>query len=91
MSQPVPRTVAAIDRDLRARLAIRRDVERELAEVRRRQTELSELEAALLITIDRSCRRVDRLLDERLHAVAAINQCLPVVATADHPRLTSVA
>ena len=66
--QPVARTVAAVDADLHASRAIRRDAEQELAEVRRRQEELADLEATLLVTIDTRCRLVDHLLDERLRA-----------------------
>ena len=66
--RPVARTLAAIDADLHASRAIRRDAERELAEVRLRQEELADLEATLLVTIDTRCRLVDHLLDERLRA-----------------------
>lgn len=78
MSQPVPssrtgfppatRSLAVVDADLHACRSIRRDAERELAEVRRRQEELADLEATLLVTIDSRCRMVDHLLDERLRA-----------------------
>ncbi|WP_236826263.1 MULTISPECIES: hypothetical protein [unclassified Blastococcus] len=74
MSQPVlphpagarPRSLATVDDDLRTCDRIRRDVERELAEVRRRQEELAELAATLLVTLDCRSRLVDHLLDERL-------------------------
>ncbi|MCF6745750.1 hypothetical protein E9529_16000 [Blastococcus sp. KM273128] len=74
MSQPVlsrpaaarPRSLAAVDDDLRSCRRIRRDAERELAEVRRRQEELADLEATLLVTLDCRSRLVDHLLDERL-------------------------
>ena len=69
--RPVPRTLATIDADLHSSRAIRRDAEKELAEVRRRQDELADLEATLLVTIDSRCRLVDHLLDERLRAAAA--------------------
>ncbi|MGY1847421.1 MULTISPECIES: hypothetical protein [unclassified Blastococcus] len=69
-SPPSTRSIAAIDGDLHCCRGIRRDAERELAEVRRRQEELADLEATLLVTIDSRSRMVDHLLDERLRAVA---------------------
>lgn len=71
MPEPSPRAISAIDADLRSYRAFRRDVDRELAEFRRRQAELADLEAALIVAIETRCGRVDRLLDERLRAVAA--------------------
>ncbi|MDP5185258.1 hypothetical protein QOZ88_21710 [Blastococcus sp. BMG 814] len=70
-AEPLPRNLAAVDDDLRSCRRIRRDAERELAEVRRRQEELADLEAALLVTIDCRSRMVDHLLDERLRVRAA--------------------
>ncbi len=63
------RLVSAIDADLQSCRGVWRDARRELAEVRRRQAELGELEVALLAAIDIGSRRTDRLLDERLQAV----------------------
>ncbi|CCG02648.1 hypothetical protein [Blastococcus saxobsidens] len=71
MARPVARTLAAIDADLHSTRTIRRDAEKELAEVRRRQEELADLEATLLITIDTRSRLVDHLLDERLRVAGA--------------------
>jgi hypothetical protein len=71
LSQPVARSLAAIDADLHSCRAIRRHAEKELAEVRRRQEELADLEATLLITIDTRSRLVDHLLDERLRTSPA--------------------
>lgn len=70
-SPPVTRRVAAIDADLHSCRSIRRDAERELAEVRRRQEQLADLEVTLLATIDSRCRLADHLLDERLRALQA--------------------
>ncbi|MGY1836921.1 hypothetical protein ACI79P_17655 [Blastococcus sp. SYSU DS0510] len=71
-SAPQPRSLAAIDGDLRSSRSVRLDAERELAEIRRRQEELADLEATLLVTIDCRSRMVDHLLDERLRAAAAL-------------------
>ena len=68
---PATRPVAAIDADLHSCRAVRRDAERELAEIRRRQEELADLEATLVITLDTRSRMVDHLLDERLRAVGS--------------------
>ncbi|TQN42621.1 hypothetical protein FHU33_2027 [Blastococcus colisei] len=70
MSEPPPRPVETIDADLRSCRALWRDAEMELAEVRRRQAELLELEATLLAAMDMRGWRADRLLDERLLAAA---------------------
>ena len=87
MSDPHARTLAAIDADLHASRSVRRDAERELAEVRRRQEELADLEAILLVTIDTRTRLVDHLLDERLRTVGGSAVRTPVVAP-PHRRLT---
>ena len=87
MSESLARTTAAIDADLRGLCGIRRDAQRELAEVRRRQKELVALEAELVVAIDVRSRRIDAVLDERLRAVpepATQLRSLPVV---EHPAL----
>ncbi|MCZ2857306.1 hypothetical protein [Blastococcus sp. VKM Ac-2987] len=92
LSRPVggwsgPRPLAAIDGDLHSCRRIRRDAERELAEVRRRQEELADLEATLLVTIDCRSRLVDHLLDERLSAFPAGASSLELpVAETSSPR-----
>ncbi|MGY1723452.1 hypothetical protein [Blastococcus sp. SYSU DS0533] len=68
---PLPRSLAAVDDDLRSCHRIRSDAARELAGVRRRQEELADLEATLVVTIDCRSRMVDHLLDERLRTAAA--------------------
>ncbi len=70
MRQPPARPLAAIDADLRACRIVRSGAQEELANVRRRMAELVELEATLLVTIETRCGQADRLLDERLRAVA---------------------
>jgi hypothetical protein len=87
MIEPHARPLAAIDADLHASRAVRRGAVRELAEVRRRQEELADLEATLLVTIDTRTRVVDHLLDERLRVVATTGG-VPVAA-APHRRLTA--
>ncbi|WP_346622725.1 hypothetical protein [Blastococcus montanus] len=67
--RPVARSLAVIDADLHSCRSTRRDAERELAEVRRRQEQLADLEVTLLATIDSRCRLADHLLDERLRAL----------------------
>ena len=84
-ARPVPRTLALIDADLHSSRAIRRDAEKELAEVRRRQEELADLEATLLVTIDTRSRLVDHLLDERLRAAGTGSLRLSVPAASDRP------
>ena len=68
MPRPGTRSTDVIDEDLRSCAVIRQVAERELAEVRRRQAELAELEATLLITASSRRLLADRLLDERLSA-----------------------
>ncbi|TYP88585.1 hypothetical protein [Blastococcus xanthinilyticus] len=87
MSDPHPRPLAAIDADLHSCRTVRRDAERELAEVRRRQEELADLEAVLLVTIDTRTRLVDHLLDERLRTVPGPAARLPAT-TVPRRRLT---
>ena len=70
VEHPTTRPVAAIDADLHSCRVVRRDAERELAEVRRRQEELADLEATLVVTLETRSRLVDHLLDERLRAAA---------------------
>ena len=87
MSASHVRPLAAIDADLHSCRAARRDAERELDEVRRRQEELADLEAILLVTIDTRSRLVDHLLDERLRTVAGPTAQMPLL-TPPHRRLT---
>jgi hypothetical protein len=68
MYQQPPRPLPEIDEDLRLSCVVRRAAEGELAEIRRRQAELAELEATLLTAIEARCTQADRLLDERLRA-----------------------
>jgi hypothetical protein len=68
MPKPSPRPLGDIDAELRSCCTIRRDAQGQLAEVRRRQAELAELESVLLVTIETRLHRVDRLLEERLGA-----------------------
>lgn len=94
VSQPVAarsvtRPLAAIDADLHTSRAIRRDAGKELAEVRRRQEELADLEATLLVTIDTRSRLVDHLLDERLRGAGAGSVRLTAPAVPGRP-LTSL-
>ncbi|MGY1608460.1 MULTISPECIES: hypothetical protein [unclassified Geodermatophilus] len=70
LSEPRPRPIASIDADLHRCHAVRRDAVLELTEVRRRQAELAELEARLVITVEARLQQADRLLDERLRALA---------------------
>lgn len=86
MPHPPTRPLAAIDADLHCCRFVRRDAERELAEVRRRQEELADLEATLMVTIDTRSRVVDHLLDERLRAVAATGR---VAVSPQHRSLTA--
>lgn len=60
-----PRRATAIDADLRTLCEMIRSASHELAEVRRRQAELFDMEAALVVAIDVRMRRVDDLLDQR--------------------------
>lgn len=64
-------TATAIDAELRALCDVIRGASRELVEVRRRQAELCDMEAALVVAIDVRMRRVDDLLDQRHHLHAA--------------------
>ena len=70
MNQPAQRPLPAIESDLRSCRAVRLGAEAELAEVRRRQAELTEVEAVLVMSIESRREQADRLLDERLSAVA---------------------
>ena len=70
MNQPAQRPLPAIESDLRSCRATRLGAQAELAEVRRRQAELAEIEAVLVISIESRREQADRLLDERLSAVA---------------------
>jgi hypothetical protein len=69
MSEFPGRRVTAIDAELRALREVTWGASSELAEVRRRQAELVDMEAALLVAIDLRRRRIDDLLDQRLRAV----------------------
>jgi hypothetical protein len=57
--------IDVIDEDLRSCASLRRVAERELAELRRRQADLAEMEASLVMTIALRWMVADRLLDER--------------------------
>ena len=70
------RRIDDIDADLSYSCASGRDARRQLAEVRRRQDELAEVEAALVVALEARGDLVDRLLDERLRAVATAQQVL---------------
>ncbi|MGY1634415.1 hypothetical protein ACI784_22170 [Geodermatophilus sp. SYSU D01186] len=87
MSQVHVRSLAAIDADLHSCRIVLRDAEQELTAVRRRQEELADLEATLVVTIDARKTRVDHLLDERLHTDASPAEPVPV-GTALHNGLT---
>jgi hypothetical protein len=71
LSEPCPRSITAIDADLRLCHTLRQHAELELTEVRRRQAELAELEDVLLIAVETRWQHADRLLDERLRAFVA--------------------
>jgi hypothetical protein len=90
MRESAPRSVAAIDADLRALQAIRRDALRELAEVRRRQSELADLEAELVVAVELRSRRIDDVLDERLRADPGAAGRLPAFSDAGRSALASV-
>lgn len=70
MSQSAHRPLAAVEADLRSCCFIKAGAQAELAEVRRRQDELAAVEAVLVMTVESRARQADRLLDERLRAVA---------------------
>jgi hypothetical protein len=72
MPQPSHRPIASIDADLRSYCAFRRDIDSELAEVRRRQAELADLEASLVVTMEARRASADRLLEERLRASVTV-------------------
>ena len=64
---PTPRrAVRPIDAEVHALRQVTRAAMAELEEVRRRQSELLDMEAALLVAIDVRNRRMDALLDARL-------------------------
>ncbi|WNV77650.1 hypothetical protein [Geodermatophilus sp. DSM 44513] len=86
MTRPPDRLTSDIDAQLRVCSSARRAAQVELAEIRRRQAELAELEVQLLVAIEVRCRRADRLLDERLHAVTDAADPSRDTATADEPR-----
>ncbi len=71
MPEFAPRRVTAIDAELRALRDVTRGALGDLSEVRRRQAELVDLEAALVVAIEARTRRMDDLLDQRLQAVLA--------------------
>ncbi len=62
--------VEHVDQRLRVLSHVVADARAELAEVRRRQSDLADTEAALVVAIEVRSRRVDDLLDERLRAAA---------------------
>ncbi len=74
MSESRPRSSAAIDADLRALCTSRGDAQRELADVRRRLSELTDLEAELVVAIDVRARRIDDVLDERLRVLREVGE-----------------
>ncbi|MGY1737289.1 hypothetical protein [Geodermatophilus sp. SYSU D00684] len=74
MSESPSDRIVHIDNRLRALHSVVEDARTELDEVRRRQAELADMEAALLATIDARCRRLDDLLDERLRAGADVRE-----------------
>ena len=90
MSEPAERPLDAIGRDLRTCRDVRLGAQAELSEVRRRQIELAEIEAALVMTIEARRRQADRLLDEWLHAVTD-GQDPSRVSTSDHGRRLAAA
>ena len=67
MSEAAERPLDAIERDLRTCRDVRLGAQAELSAVRRRQSKLAEIEAALLMTVEARRRQADRLLDEWLH------------------------
>lgn len=71
MPQSPRRRLHAIDAELRAHRDVTLAAVAELAEVRRRQAELHDMEAALVMTIDVRRRRMDGLLDQRLDTVVS--------------------
>ncbi|MGY1839436.1 MULTISPECIES: hypothetical protein [unclassified Modestobacter] len=71
------RPVDGIDAELRALGSVTRSALGELHEVRRRQAELVDMEAALVVAIEARSRRIDCLLDERLLALAEGGRALP--------------
>ena len=90
MSESWPRSTAAIDADLHALCACRRDAQRELAEVRRRQGELADLEVELTVAIDVRSRRIDDVLDERLRVVPAAEAGVEPLSVVEGPSLAGV-
>jgi hypothetical protein len=66
-----PRRVTAIDAELRALRDVIAAASTELAEVRCRQADLVDMEAALVVAIEVRARRMDDLLDQRMQAVLA--------------------
>lgn len=67
-----PRRLAALDAELRTHCDVIRGASRELAEVRRRQAELVEMEAALVVAIGVRLERVDELLDQRCQVAGTL-------------------
>ncbi len=90
MSQPLARPLAAVDADLRSCRDVRLAAQRELAVVRRRQAELADIEAELVVTIDSRGLQADRLLDERLDAVVESEDRLRAPTSDDRWRLAGV-
>ena len=68
----------------------RRDALGELTEVRRRQSELADLEAELVVAIELRSRRIDDVLDKRLRAVHGAGEVLQHCAVVEHSPLASV-
>ena len=81
MPRPGARSIDVIEADLRSCAAIRQVAERELGELKRRQVELAELEATLLMTISQRWVVADRLLDERLAAAGQVPE-VPLMRSA---------
>ncbi len=90
MAGSEPRGLTTIDAHLRALQAVRRDARIELAEVRRRQAELAEFEAELVVAIEVRSRRIDDVLDERLRSVADSGPSSRVLAFDAAPALADV-
>jgi hypothetical protein len=85
-----PRSVAAIDAELRVLRDVCSGARGELAEVRRRQSELADLEAELVVSMELRSRRIDDVLDERLRAVHGAGEALRSPRLAPHPALAGV-
>lgn len=70
MPDPFARPLSAIDCELRSILTLQRDADQQLDTVRRQIGSLQAHELNLIAAIDARSRKVDRLLEERHHAVS---------------------